>query len=126
MPQLFAGFSGVRVARKAATDFRPFDLKQIKKRRAEAQFTLATGSECNSCRFIDPGKTMTIVRDSARRASDPELQKAIETQNSLHDVLRSLFELLEEYSPVWYKKPYHDQAKSALNLPLAKHKLKVK
>ena len=68
---------------------------------------------------------MTIVRDSARRASDPELQKAIETQNRLHDVLKLLFELLEEYSPVWYEKHYHDQAESALNLPLAKRKLKA-
>jgi hypothetical protein len=67
---------------------------------------------------------MTIVRDSARRARDRELQKAIETQNRLHDELKLLFELLEEYSPVWYEKHYHDQAESALNLPLAKRKLK--
>jgi hypothetical protein len=68
---------------------------------------------------------MTIVRDSARRARDRELQKAIETQNRLHDELKLLFELLETYSPVWYEKQYHDQAESALNLPLAKRKLKV-
>ena len=68
---------------------------------------------------------MTIVRDSARRARDRELKKAIETQNRLHAELKLLFELLEKYSPVWYKKHYHDQAKSALNLPLAKRKLKV-
>jgi len=68
---------------------------------------------------------MTTVRDSARRARDRELQKAIETQNRLRDELKLLFELLEKYSPVWYKKHYHDQAKSALNLPLAKRKLKV-
>jgi len=65
------------------------------------------------------------VRDSARRARDRELKKAIETQNRLHAELKLLFELLEKYSPVWYKKHYHDQAKSALNLPLAKRKLKV-
>ena len=72
---------------------------------------------------------MTIVRDSARRARDRdrdrELQKAIETQNRLHDELKLLFELLEKYSPVWYKKHYHDQAESALNLRLTKRKLKV-
>ena len=68
---------------------------------------------------------MTIVRDSARRARDRELQKAIETQNRLHDTLKLLFDLLEEYSPVWYEKHYHDQAESALDLPLAKRKLKV-
>jgi hypothetical protein len=68
---------------------------------------------------------MTIVRDSARRARDRELQKAIEMQNRLHAELKVLFELLEKYSPVWYKKHYHDQAKSALNLPLAKRKLKA-
>jgi hypothetical protein len=68
---------------------------------------------------------MTVVRDSARRARDRELQKAIETQNRLRDELKLLFELLEEYSPVWYEKHYHDRAESALNLPLAKLKLKV-
>jgi hypothetical protein len=67
---------------------------------------------------------MTIVRDSASRARDRELQKAIEIQNRLHDGLKLLFELLEKYSPVWYKKHYHDQAKSALNLPFAKRKMK--
>jgi hypothetical protein len=68
---------------------------------------------------------MPIARDSARRARVRELQKALETRNRLHDVLKLLFELLEKYSPVWYEKHYHDQAKSALNLPLAKRKLKV-
>jgi len=67
---------------------------------------------------------MTTVRDSARRARDRELQKAIETQNRLRDELKLLFELLEKYSPVWYEKHYHDQAESALNLPSAKRKLK--
>jgi hypothetical protein len=64
-----------------------------------------------------------MVRDSARRARDPELQKAIETQNRLHDALKLLFQLLEKYSPAWYEKHYHDQAQSALNLPLAKRRL---
>ena len=68
---------------------------------------------------------MTIVRGSERRARDRELQKAIETQNRLHDALKLLFDLLEKYSPVWYEKHYHDQAESALDLPLAKRKLKV-
>ena len=68
---------------------------------------------------------MTIARDSAGRARDRELQKAKETQNRLHHALKLLFELLEKYSPVWYEKHYHDQAESALKLPLAKRKLKV-
>jgi len=65
-----------------------------------------------------------MVPDSARRARDPELQKAIETQNKLHEALKLLFELLETYSPLWYEEHYHDQAESALNLPLAKRKVK--
>jgi hypothetical protein len=68
---------------------------------------------------------MTIVRGTGRRARDPELQKAIETHNRLHEALKLLFELLENYSPVWYEKHYHDQAESALKLPLAKRKLKL-
>jgi len=66
-----------------------------------------------------------MVQDSELRVR-AELQKAIETQKRLHDALKLLFELLETYSPLWYEKEYHDQAESALNLPLVrKRKLKL-
>jgi len=57
-----------------------------------------------------------MTRRSGRRRRDRELLQAIETQNKLHDALKSLFELLETYSPVWYEKRYHDKAKSALKV----------
>ena len=59
-------------------------------------------------------------RNSERQDSKTELLKAIETQNTLHDTLKLLFVLLEKYSPLWYEQHYHDQAKWALNLPLAR------
>jgi hypothetical protein len=43
-----------------------------------------------------------------------EVRKLGNTQKTLHNALRLLFELLEEYSPMWYQKHNHDQAKTAL------------
>jgi hypothetical protein len=43
-----------------------------------------------------------------------EVRKLRNTQRMLHKALRLLFELLEEYSPMWYDKYHHDQAKAAL------------
>jgi len=43
-----------------------------------------------------------------------EVRKLRNTQRTLHNALRLLFELLEEYSPMWYQKHNHDQAKKAL------------
>ena len=57
-----------------------------------------------------------MTRRSGRRNRDHELLKAIEIQNRLHDALKVLFELLETYSPIWYEKRYHDQAKYALKV----------
>jgi hypothetical protein len=34
----------------------------------------------------------------------------------LNDALRLLFDLLEEYSPLWYTKDHHDQADVVLQL----------
>ena len=42
------------------------------------------------------------------------LLEGIQTQNKLRNALRSLYELLETYSPPWYEKRYHDQAEQAL------------
>jgi hypothetical protein len=66
---------------------------------------------------------MIIVRDSASRSRKSEGEKAIVTQKKLHDALKSLFELLEKYAPVWYEKQHHDQAEAALKLPLARKRM---
>ena len=37
-------------------------------------------------------------------------------RNRLRGALRTLYELLEEYSPSWYTKEHHKQAKAALDI----------
>jgi hypothetical protein len=49
-----------------------------------------------------------------RRKGDGLLRTAIEDEARLYGALKSLFDLLENYSPVWYTKHYHDKAKTAL------------
>jgi hypothetical protein len=60
------------------------------------------------------------MRDFGRRETDPKVSRLVETEYRLHDALKSLFELLEKYGPVWYEKKHHDQALYALNLPLTR------
>ena len=55
-----------------------------------------------------------MTRRSERQPTDRELLQAPEIQNRLYDALKLLFELLETYSPCWYEKKHHDQAKCAL------------
>ena len=55
-------------------------------------------------------------RAAALGSRDAEVVKLRSTQKKLHEALRSLFELLELYSPIWYDKRFHDQAKAALKL----------
>ena len=43
-----------------------------------------------------------------------EIRKLKNTQRTLHRALGLLFDLLEEYAPLWYGKRYHDEAKAAL------------
>jgi hypothetical protein len=45
-----------------------------------------------------------------------DLSRVIETQNQLYTALKLVFDLLEDYSPLWYTKRYHDEAQSALSL----------
>lgn len=49
-----------------------------------------------------------------RGNTDAEVLKLKSTQRKLHEALSLLFELLELYSPIWYEKCFHDQAKAAL------------
>jgi hypothetical protein len=38
----------------------------------------------------------------------------MEDEDRLYGALKSLFDLLENYSPIWYTKHYHDKGKTAL------------
>lgn len=60
------------------------------------------------------------MRDFVRKETDRKLLRLLETEYQLHDALKLLFELLEEYGPVWYEKKHHDQAQHALNLPMSR------
>lgn len=62
-----------------------------------------------------------MTRGSGRQQRDAELLKAIETQTRLRNALKLLFELLETYSPLWYEKRHHDQARAALYHVIRRH-----
>ena len=49
-----------------------------------------------------------------RKERDARLKTAIKSETRLYAALKSLFDLLENYSPLWYTKHYHDKAKTAL------------
>jgi hypothetical protein len=54
------------------------------------------------------------VRMAKPKELRTEVRKLRNTQKTLHKALRLLFELLEEYSPMWYQRHYHNQARAAL------------
>ena len=49
-----------------------------------------------------------------KRERDGRLRTALENETRLYGALKSFFDLLENYGPVWYTKHYHDKAKTAL------------
>ena len=49
-----------------------------------------------------------------RRERDGLLRTAIKNETRLYAALKSLFDLLENYGPVWYTKHHHDKAQVAL------------
>ena len=51
-------------------------------------------------------------QNMTRKLATYGTSKAI--RKELYEALRSLFDLLELYSPIWYHKRFHDQAKAAL------------
>jgi hypothetical protein len=57
----------------------------------------------------------TSGHEGTRRSNHAEITRP-ERQKMLNDALRLLFDLLEEYSPLWYTKEHHDQADEALQL----------
>jgi len=48
------------------------------------------------------------------REGNGVLRTAIKNETRLYAALKSLFDLLENYGPVWYTKHHHDKAKVAL------------
>jgi hypothetical protein len=60
------------------------------------------------------GSRVCTANPKTLRAEDRKLRGS---ERTLHNALRLLFELLEEYSPPWYEKHHHDQAKVALKKP---------
>jgi hypothetical protein len=49
-----------------------------------------------------------------RRSRKTELQRIRENPKKLNEALKMLFDLLEEYAPLWYTKEHHDKAKAAM------------
>ena len=71
------------------------------------------------CYLIRQFQKCEKVGGGLRVQADPknlraEVRKLRNTQKMLHNALRLFFELLEEYSPMWYQKYIHDQAKTTL------------
>jgi hypothetical protein len=56
---------------------------------------------------------MRLIR-FPKRERDGHLRTAIENETRLYGALKSLFDLLEHYGPVWYTKHCHDKAETAL------------
>ena len=56
---------------------------------------------------------MKLIR-FPERERDGSLRTAIKNEIRLYAALKSLFDLLENYGPVWYTKHHHDKAKTAL------------
>lgn len=49
-----------------------------------------------------------------KRERDGRLRTAIQDETRLYGALKSLFDLLENYGPLWYTKHHHAKAKTAL------------
>jgi len=60
-----------------------------------------------------------IAFPGARQSERENLSRVVENQTRLHNALKLLFDLLENYGPIWYTQRYHDAAKSALRPPVS-------
>ena len=58
----------------------------------------------------------TSGHEDTRHSDHAEIIPLQRRQKMLNDALRLLFDLLEEYSPLWYTKEHHDQADVVLQL----------
>ena len=55
-----------------------------------------------------------------KRERNGRLRAAIQDETRLYGALKSLFDLLENYGPVWYTLEHHEQAKTALVMHTSK------
>ena len=58
----------------------------------------------------------TSGHEDTRHSNHAEIIPLQRRQKMLNDALRLLFDLLEDYSPLWYTKEHHDQADVVLQL----------
>jgi hypothetical protein len=49
-----------------------------------------------------------------KRERDGRLRTAIQDETRLYGALKLLFDLLENYGPIWYTRHHHDKAQTAL------------
>jgi hypothetical protein len=57
-----------------------------------------------------------MARANGYGSLEYEIVKLREEQKRILDVLKMLFDLLEQYAPRWYTEEYHERALSALQL----------
>jgi hypothetical protein len=58
----------------------------------------------------------TWDHEDKRHRNHAEILPLQKRQKMLNDALRLLFDLLEDYAPLWYRKEHHDRAAEALQL----------
>jgi hypothetical protein len=62
-----------------------------------------------------------VLHEFVRRRSAPKAPRVVgtqvvDTEETLYNALQLLYDLLENFGPVWYQKRHHDQARIALSL----------
>jgi hypothetical protein len=59
-------------------------------------------------------RDLRMARGNGYEILDNDIVRLREEQQQLWDALKVLFDLLEEYAPMWYTEEHHRQALSAL------------
>ena len=57
-----------------------------------------------------------MAPENTRYCIECDIVRLRQTQEQTLDVLQTLFELLEEYAPSWYKREHHELADAALGV----------
>ena len=63
---------------------------------------------------VGPERDLRMTPEDARYCMECDIVRLRQTQEQTLDVLRTLFELLEQYAPSWYKREHHQLADAAL------------
>lgn len=56
-----------------------------------------------------------MTREQECQILDIDIVRLRESQKQVREALETLFDLLEDYAPMWYKEEHHQQAQSALS-----------